>query len=164
MQSSGTNLTLIRVYKDYKNYPLPFCNSIQESNNSVFDSRSCTHVLIQEKYLQVIKHKTLLILRKIETLRGVRFWIDQEKTRRRKHQDVCVQVMRKTSILGLLIYYTRLGPKGGYPPLADRILSPQKVIQLGLVKFVIFPIHCISGCIQTCWFNQLGCMSISSDE
>ena len=39
--------TLIRVYVDYMNYPLPFCNSIQDINNSVFISRSCTHVLKQ---------------------------------------------------------------------------------------------------------------------
>lgn len=29
--------------------PYLFCNSNQESNNNVFESRSCTHVLIQEK-------------------------------------------------------------------------------------------------------------------
>jgi hypothetical protein len=89
MQSFGTNLTLIRVYVDHKNYPLPFCNSIQESNKSMFESRSCTHVLIQEKVYASNKHKTFLIFIKIETLRFVLIKSAKEK-RRRENTKMCV--------------------------------------------------------------------------
>jgi hypothetical protein len=112
MQSSGTNLTLIRVYVDYKNYPLPFCNSIQESNNNVFESRSCTHVLIQEIVYASNKHKTFFWSIENRNPYGFRFRIDKHKEKKEKHQDVCVQVMRKTCILGLLIYYSKLGAQG----------------------------------------------------
>ena len=39
--------------------PYLFCNSIQESNNSVFESRSCTHVLLQIKVYASIQTQTL---------------------------------------------------------------------------------------------------------
>ena len=98
---------------DYKNYPLPFCNSIQESNNNVFESRSCTHVLIQEK-VYASKLNTKLIWSYDNRIPKGLFWMDRFKTKRRreKHQDVCVQVMRKQCILGLLIYYSKLGAQG----------------------------------------------------
>ena len=35
-----------------------------------------------------------------------------DKDKERKHQDVCVQVMRKTFTLGSLIYKTLLGAQG----------------------------------------------------
>ena len=97
MQSSGTNLTLIRVYKDYKNYPLPFCNSIQESNKSMFESRSCTHVLIQEKYLQVIKHKTLFFTSRKSKPLGV-FGFGSTKEERKKKTPRCVCISYEKNI------------------------------------------------------------------
>ena len=61
------------------NYPLPFCNSIQESNNSVFDSRSCTHVLIQGKDYASKFHKTMLKTRNSKPLGVFGLMIDQGK-------------------------------------------------------------------------------------
>jgi hypothetical protein len=85
--------------------PYLFCNSIQESNNSVFESRSYTHVLIQEK-VYASKLNTKLILSYENRIPKGLFWMDRFKTQRRreKHQDMCVQVMRKQYILGLYIY------------------------------------------------------------
>ena len=89
MQSSGTNLTLIRVYVDHKNYPLPFCNSIQESNNSVFDLRSCTHVLIQENVYASNNTKPFLDSRKTKPLGVFGFGSTQEKKEKKTPRCVC---------------------------------------------------------------------------
>ena len=51
--------------------PYLFCNSIQESNNSVFESRSCTHVLIQEKVYASKLNTKLSLINKIKSLMGL---------------------------------------------------------------------------------------------
>ena len=71
------------------NYPLPFCNSIQESNNSVFDSRSCTHVLIQGKDYASKFHKTILKARNSKPLGVFGFGSTKEKEKERK-PNLCV--------------------------------------------------------------------------
>ena len=51
--------------------PYLFCNSIQESINNVFESRSCTRVLIQEKVYASKLNTKLLSIMKIESLMGL---------------------------------------------------------------------------------------------
>ena len=79
---------------DYKNYPLPFCNSIQESNNSVFDSRSCTHVLKQVKVMQVINKPNTFVASKNSIPKVLGWSIFAREKKERKHQELCVQEMR----------------------------------------------------------------------
>ena len=69
--------------------PYLFCNSIQESNNSVFDSRSCTHVLIQGKDYASKYHKKIFETRKTKPL-GVFGFESTQEEEGEQNTNLCV--------------------------------------------------------------------------
>ena len=85
--------------------PYRFCNSIQETNNSVFGSRSCTHLLLQVNvYASKTQTKTLgnHKNRLPKSLVGVSTFA-RRKEEKNTHFRLCVEVMRKS--LNLVCLY-----------------------------------------------------------
>ena len=111
--------------------PYLFCNSIQDTINSVIVSRSCTHVLKQVKVMLVIESQKqpnyLFWKTKPNETLMVFVWIDyKKKKRKRKGLGICVcaQEYPKPKTWTCIYTHRKLGAQArcglGFPIPHDR--------------------------------------------
>ena len=110
--------------------PYLFCNSIQESNNNVFESRSCTHVLIQEKVYASKLNTKLSLINKIKSLMGLFDGSTMKQKEGEKTPRCVCTSYEKTMHLGFVyILFNTWSSRhkgGGKPSLADWFRCPQR--------------------------------------